>query len=217
MPKSFLLSDEIHRYLLASSTPVEDRRRALIEETAELGRVAGMQVAPEQSLLLTMLTRLVGVRLAVEVGTFTGLSALSIAIGLAPGGRLLCCDINEDWTAVARRHWAEAGLADRIDLVIAPAAETIAALPAGTVVDLAFIDGDKPGYATYWDLLVPLLRPGGLLIVDNVLWAGKVIDPAVTDPDTEAIRAFNAKVAADPRMETVMLPVSDGLTLAWKQ
>jgi len=188
-PKSFLLTDDLHAYLLASSTPLDEVARSLIDETAALGGVSRMQVAPEQGLLLTLLTRLAHVRRAVEVGTFTGFSALCIARGLAEGGRLTCCDVSEEWTAVARRHWAAAGVADRIDLVIAPAAETLAGL-GDDPVDLCFIDADKGGYATYWDLLVPKAE------------------------DTLALRAFNQKVATDDRVTTVILPIADGLTFA---
>ncbi len=215
-PKSFLLTDEIHAYLLGSSTPLDRVARSLVEETAGLGGVSRMQVAPEQGLLLTLLARLVAARRAVEVGTFTGFSVLCIGRGLAEGGRLTCCDVSEEWGAVARRHWAEAGVADRIDLVIAPAAETLARL-GDEPVDLCFLDADKGGYATYWDLLVPKVRPGGLLLVDNVLWGGRVLDPAADDADTLALRAFNAKVAGDDRVDVVLLPIADGLTFAVKR
>lgn len=215
-PKSFLLTDDLHDYLLAASTPVDAVASSLIEETAAMGDVSTMQVAAEQGLLLTLLTRLVGARRAVEVGTFTGFSSLCIARGLSPGGRLTCCDVSEEWTAVARRHWEAAGVADRIDLVIAPAAETLAGLDDAPV-DLCFLDADKGGYATYWDLLVPKMRPGGLLLVDNVLWSGRVLDPTVDDADTAALRAFNVKVAADDRVEVVLLPIADGLTFAVKR
>ena len=215
-PKSFLLSDVLHDYLMASSTPVDDVLRSLAAETAALGGVSRMQVAPEQGRFLTLLARAIGARRAVEVGTFTGYSALCIARGLADGGRLTCCDVSREWTDVGRRHWAAAGVADRIDLVLGPAVETLASLDAGPL-DLCFVDADKEGYATYWDLLVPRVRPGGLLLVDNVLWGGRVLDPAQDDRDTEAIRAFNRKVAADDRVEVVLLPVADGLTFAVKR
>ena len=214
-PKSFLLSDALHSYLLASSTPIDEVLRSLADETVRLGDVSGMQVAPEQGLLLTLLTRAIGARRAVEVGTFTGYSALCIARGLADGGRLLCCDVSEEWTDIGRRHWEAAGVADRIDLVIGPAAETLAGL-ADEPVDLCFVDADKEGYATYWDLLVPRVRPGGLLLVDNVLWAGRVLDPGQHEPDTVAIRDFNEKVATDDRVQVVLLPIADGLSLAVK-
>jgi len=215
-PKSFLLTDDLHAYLMASSSPLDEVARSLIDETAALGGVSRMQVAPEQGLMLTLLARLAKVRRAVEVGTFTGFSALCIARGMAEGGSLTCCDVSEEWTAVARRHWDAAGVGDRIDLVIAPAAETLAGL-GDDPVDLCFIDADKGGYATYWDLLVPKVRPGGLLLVDNVLWSGQVLDPADQAEDTLALRAFNQKVATDTRVTTVLLPVADGLTFAVKR
>ena len=150
---------------------------------------------------------------AVEVGTFTGYSSLAIARALPEGGRLLCCDVSEEWTTVARRHWEAAGVADRIDLVIGPAADTLAGLPAELRVDFAFIDADKGGYLDYYEALVPRLSPHGLIAVDNVLWSGRVVDPDAEDADTVAIRAFNDHVAADPRVEAVMLSVGDGVTL----
>jgi caffeoyl-CoA O-methyltransferase len=215
-PKSFLLSDALQAYVQASSSRLDEVAQALVEETAGLGGVSRMQVSPEQGMLLTLLTRLAGVRRAVEVGTFTGFSALCIARGLATGGRLTCCDVSEEWTAIARRHWEAAAVADRIDLVIAPAAETLAAL-GDDPIDLCFVDADKGGYAAYWDLLVPKVRPGGLLLVDNVLWSGRVLDPGDQEADTVALRAFNQKVAADDRVDVVLLPVADGLTFAVKR
>ena len=216
-PKSFVLGRDVHDYLVAHSTPVDDVRRRLIDETAKLGQVSGMQVAPEQSLFLTLLTRALGVRSGVEVGTFTGLSALSIAAGLAEGGRLVCCDVSEEWTSIGRPYWEEAGVADRIDLRIAPAAETLRALPSEPTIDLCFIDADKPGYVTYWDELVPRMRPGGVLLVDNVLWSGRVVDESTDDENTVAVRRFNDHAAADDRVELVVLPIADGLTMATKR
>ena len=166
---------------------------------------------------MTTLTRLLGVRQALEIGTFTGYSALCIARGLAPGGRLVCCDVSEEWTAIARDAWAEAGVDDRIDLRIAPALETIATLSEEEYLDLVFIDADKERYAAYYEALLPRLRPNGVILVDNTLWSGAVIDPDRTDPATEAIRAFNARVAADDRVDCVLLSVSDGLTLLRKR
>jgi caffeoyl-CoA O-methyltransferase len=162
--------------------------------------------------LLEVVTRAMGVSLAVEVGTFTGSSSLAIARGLAPGGRLICCDISEEWTAVARRAWADAGVDDRVELRIAPALDTLRALAPDPVVDLAFLDADKTGYAAYYDEIVPRLRPGGLLLVDNTLQAGRVADPVADDTNTVAIREFNDKVMADDRVRTSLLPVGDGLT-----
>jgi caffeoyl-CoA O-methyltransferase len=163
---------------------------------------------------MTMLTRLVGATFAVEVGTFTGYSALCIARGLAPGGRLICCDVSEEWTAIGQRHWEQAGVADRIDLRIAPAIETLRSLPKERSVDLGFIDANKSGYLDYYEELVARLRPDGVLLVDNVLWSGRVIDSDASDDDTVAIRAFNDHLAADPRVDVVMLPIGDGLTFA---
>jgi len=216
-PKSFQLSSEIHAYLLAHGTPLDDVQRDLIERTAALGPIARMQIAPEQGALLELLVRLAGARSAVEVGTFTGYSALCIARGLGPEGHLLCCDVSEEWTAVARGAWDRAGVADRIELRIAPAAETLSTLPPEPSIDFAFVDADKGGYLDYFEALVPRLRPGGLLAVDNVLWSGRVVDPSADDSDTRAIRTFNDHVAADPRVTTVMLPIADGLTLCQKR
>jgi caffeoyl-CoA O-methyltransferase len=212
-PKSFFLSSEIHEYLLAHGQRPDAVQQSLIDATAALGPIAGMQIAPEQGAFMTMLTQLVGARSAVEVGTFTGYSALCIARGLAPGGRLLCCDVNEEWTAIGHRHWEQAGIADRIELVIAPAVDTLGALPDDPTVDIAFIDADKTNYANYYEQLVRRMRPNGLILVDNVLWGGRVVDGTDNADDTTAIRAFNDLVAADPRVDAVMLPVSDGLTL----
>jgi len=217
-PKSIGLSPELHAYLLAHGTAPDPVLQALIERTdAELGPVARMQIAPEQGAFMTLLTRLVGARTAVEIGTFTGYSALCIARGLAEGGRLLCCDVSEEWTAIARDAWTAAGVADRIDLRIAPAIETIATFPETEHIDLVFIDADKESYAAYYEALLPRLVPNGLILVDNTLWAGTVIDPEAQDASTVAIRAFNDMVAADDRVDTVMLAVSDGLTFLRKR
>jgi caffeoyl-CoA O-methyltransferase len=216
-PKSFLLTPELAAYVVEHGSPPDAVQLALIEETRGLGQVAGMQIAPEQGAFLTMLTQLIGARSAVEVGTFTGYSSLCIARGLAAGGKLLCCDISEEWTAMARRAWATAGVADRIELRIAPAAETLRALPEAETIDLAFIDADKPGYPVYYEELLTRLRPNGVLLVDNVLWGGNVVNPDAKDDNTNAIKAFNDMVAADDRVDAVMLPIADGLTLCRKQ
>ena len=216
-PKSFQLSADIHAYMLAHGTPPDDVLQSLIDETGALGMIAGMQVAPEQGTLLQILTALTGGNRAVEVGTFTGYSALCIARGLAPGGRLLCCDVSEEWTAIGRRHWERAGVADRIDLRIAPAIDTLRALPGEENIDLAFIDADKPSYHAYYEELLARLRPNGLIVVDNVLWGGNVINESANDENTVAIRAFNDVVADDVRVDRVMIPVSDGLTLLRKR
>jgi caffeoyl-CoA O-methyltransferase len=208
------LTPELHEYVVAHSMPPDEIARALAEETRRtLPDRAEMQVAPEQAALLTMLARLVNARQAVEVGTFTGMSALAIARGLAPGGRLMCFDVSDEYTAVARRYWERAGVADRISLHIGPAADLLRGLPNLPYLDLVFIDADKHNYPVYWSELVPRLRPGGLAVVDNVLWSGRVLDP---DPDenTAAIVAFNDLVAGDNRVEAVVLPIADGVTLA---
>ena len=217
-PKSFFLDPAVHRYLVSHGSPPDDVAQRLTAETRR--RVpdrAGMQVAPEQSALLTLLTRLLGARLAVEVGTFTGTSALAIARGLAPGGRLICCDVSEEWTAIGRPFWAEAGVEDRIEVRIGPAIGTLHALAPDPPVDLAFIDAHKSEYVDYWEALVPRLRPGGVLVVDNVLWGGAVADPTRSDDRTEALRRFNDHAAADGRMESVMLPLADGVTISRKR
>jgi caffeoyl-CoA O-methyltransferase len=215
--KSLGLSPELHAYLVAHGSPPDAVQRELIAETAKLGPIAVMQVAPEQGAFLTLMARLIGAREAVEVGTFTGYSSLAIARGLAPGGRLLCCDVSAEWTAIARRAWERAGVADRIELRIAPAAETLRALPETPRFDLAFIDADKTNYGTYYEEILRRTRPGGLILVDNVLWSGSVIDASVQDDNTRAIRAFNDAVAADARVDCVMTPISDGLTLLRKR
>ena len=211
--RNFLLDDATELYLRNHNPPVDAVQRSLIDETAALGSVAGMQIGPDQGAFMTLLTRLVGVRFAVEVGTFTGYSALAVARGLAPGGRLLCGDVSEEWTAIARRHWEAAGVADRIELRLGPAAETLRALPQEPRVDLAVIDADKGGYRTYYDELLPRLSERGVILVDNVLWSGRVAADGDSDADTLALRDFNDYVAGDPRSEAVMLPVGDGLTL----
>jgi caffeoyl-CoA O-methyltransferase len=216
-PKSFLLSSELAEYLVSHGTRPDAVQQALIEETATLGAVAGMQIAPEQGAFLTVLTRLIGARRAIEIGTFTGYSALCIARGLPADGRLVCCDVSEEWTAIGRRAWDAAGVADRIDLRIAPALQTLAALPADTTFDLAFVDADKPNYPNYFEALLPKMRDNGAILVDNVLWDGRVVKPDADDENTAAIRAFNDKVANDTRVDTVMLPIADGLTLARKR
>jgi len=209
---------ELIDYVVDHGTwPVDEVLADLHAETAALGRVAGMQVGADQGQLLTLLTRVVDAHRAVEVGTFTGYSSLCIARGLAPGGTLLCCDVSEEWTAIARRAWARAGVDDRIELRIAPAVETLRALPTDEPLDLVFIDADKPGYPAYWEELVPRVRPGGLLLVDNVLWSGSITDENRTDENTVALRAFNDAVAADDRVDVAILPAFDGLTIARKR
>lgn len=211
--KPLPLTPELHAYLVAHGSAPDEVVRDLAEETrAALPAEADMQVAPEQAAFLTFLTRLLGVRQAVEVGTFTGLSSLAIARGLADGGRLTCFDISAEYTEVARRYWARAGVQDRIELRIGPAADGLRELPRERHLDFAFIDADKVGYPVYWDELVPRMRPGAVIAVDNTLRGGRVLAPR--NADDRAIAAFNDEVLADVRVEAVMLPIADGVTLA---
>ena len=210
------MTAELFDYIVShsSSDPIYGRIREDTMHSAE--SQAGMQIGEDQFALLTLLTRLVGVRFAIELGTFTGTSAAAIAKGLAPGGRLLCCDISEDWTAIARRHWEQAGLSDRIELRIGPALETIRALDEPSV-DLVFLDADKGGYVDYYEALIPKMRSGGLLIADNTLWSGKVVDESISDRNIDGIRRFNDLAARDPRCDVVMLAIGDGVTLCLKR
>jgi caffeoyl-CoA O-methyltransferase len=215
--KSLGVSPEVHAYLVEHGTPPDAVQRELIEETKRLGGISIMQVAPEQGAFLTLFTRAIGARRALEVGTFTGYSSLCIARGLAAGGRLITCDTSEEWTKIARRYWEKAGVADRIELRLGPGADSLRALPAEPAFDLGFIDADKPGYPVYYEEILARMRPGGVILVDNVLWTGRVADRSVQDDMTNAIRRFNDQVAADPRVECVMVPISDGLTLLRKR
>lgn len=211
--KPLPLTPELHAYLVAHGSAPDEIVRELTEETrAVLPDQASMQVAPEQAAFLTFLTRLLGARQAVEVGTFTGLSSLAIARGMADGGRLTCFDISEEYTSIARRYWTRAGVEDRIELRLGPAGETLRELPRERYLDFAFIDADKVGYPVYWDELVPRMRPGGVIAVDNTLRGGRVLAPQ--NADDRAIAAFNDEILADVRVDLVMLPVADGLTLA---
>jgi caffeoyl-CoA O-methyltransferase len=217
-PKSFVLTPEVHDYLLVSGTAPDALQAELIDRTqTELGGLAGMQIAPEQGAFMELFVRAIGARDAVEVGTFTGYSALAIARALPADGHLLCCDISEEFTAIAREFWARAGVADRVELRIGPALDTLRALPETEQFDVAFIDADKGNYAGYFEALLPRMRANGVIIVDNVLWAGRVLDDEDQSDDTQAIRAFNKKVAADDRVDTVMMPIGDGLTFLRKR
>jgi caffeoyl-CoA O-methyltransferase len=218
MARTFL-PEPLEKYLfdvLSPRTPVQERLR---QETQTHPR-ASMQIGPDQGLLLGLLVRMLDARRVVEVGTFTGYSALAMARALPPGGRVLCCDVSEEYTAVARRYWKEAGVEDRIDLRLGPASATLARLLADEgpgSQDLAFIDADKTGYDAYYEACLQLLRPGGVIAIDNVLWSGRVADPAVKDADTVALRALNLKIRDDARVDAVVLTVGDGLTLARKK
>ena len=218
-PRSFLLTPELADYVRASSDPIDDVVTDLVAETAAMGErgeaPTTMQIAPEQGVFMQLLAAALGARRAIEIGTFTGLSALCVARGLPPDGSLLCLDLSERWTSVARRYWERAGLADRIELRLGPALESLRALPAEPTFDLAFVDADKTGYAGYVDELHPRMAPNGVVLLDNTLWSGRVLDPQ-TDDD-RALVALNAALAADPRWQTVLLPIADGLTMLRKR
>lgn len=204
-------------YVMQRTAPSDEALRWVTEQTAGLGRFAAMQIGNDQVALMTMLTSIAGVDLAVEVGTFTGTSAMAIARGLRPGGRLICCDVSEEWTTIAREGWRRAGVDDHIELRIGPALDTLQAMSTEAAIDLAFVDADKPNYLAYIGEIVPRLRPGGLLLIDNTIWSGRIIDADATDNDTVAIRVVNDAVAADARLESVILTIGDGLTLARKR
>jgi caffeoyl-CoA O-methyltransferase len=210
-----IVDPAVSDYLLTHCTPVDDLLRDLAAETRDaFPGASGMQVSPDEGQLLTMLTRLVGARQAVEVGVFTGFSSICIARGLGPDGRLLACDVSEEWTSIARRYWERAGLEKQIELRIAPALDTLRALPPDPVIDLAFIDADKRSYPLYYEELITRVRPGGLIILDNVLMGGEVVDPACHGNSTVVMRRMNEIIAGDERVDSVMLPVRDGVTLA---
>lgn len=217
--RTLAMTDAIHAYLLQVGVREHPALEALRAETAALP-AAVMQISPEQGACMQMLVRLLGARRTLEVGVFTGYSSLAVALALPADGEIVACDVSADWTAMARRHWQAAGVADRIHLHLRPAVETLDALLASGEAgrfDFAFIDADKANYATYFERCLQLVRPGGLVGIDNVLWSGRVIDAQRTDPDTVAIRALNERLHADPRIDLVMMPIGDGLTLARKR
>jgi caffeoyl-CoA O-methyltransferase len=218
-PRSFLLTPELADYVRAASEPPDDVAADLIAETAELaernGWPATFQIAAEQGAFMQLLAAAVGARRAIEIGTFTGFSALCIARALPDDGSLLCLDVSDEYTAVARRYWERAGLAGRIELRIGDAHESLRALPTDPAFDLAFVDADKTGYADYIDELYPRMTANGLVLLDNTLRDGRVLDPR-TDDD-RAVVELNAALAADPRWETVLLPIADGLTFLRKR
>jgi caffeoyl-CoA O-methyltransferase len=211
-----IVNPALSDYLVAHSEPADDVLRDLAEEThRDLARQSGMQISHDEGELLTMLVRLTGARQAVEVGTFTGYSSICVARGLPSDGHLLCCDVSEEYTSVARRYWERAGVADKIELRIAPAVETLSSLPSEPYLDFAFIDADKTGYASYVEEILPRLRPGGLMVLDNMLWHGDVLDPE--SDDGRAVAELNAALVADDRVDVVLLPVRDGVSLARKR
>lgn len=212
-----VVDQELADYISAHSTKPDDIQLRLMTATENgTGAASRMQIGGDQGTFFEILARSIGARSAIEIGTFTGYSALSLARGIGPTGRLICCDVSEEWTAIAREHWKLAGVQDRIDLRIAPALETIAALPADTQFDLAFIDADKVNYANYFEALLPRMRVGGVILVDNTLWSRRVLDPQADDKDTVALAAFNKLVAADARVRCVIVPMGDGVTVIQK-
>ncbi|MFI5803211.1 O-methyltransferase [Streptomyces sp. NPDC051561] len=211
------ITDELYDYIVAHNPPLDAVQRKLIETTwSRFPSAANMQSAQEQGPLLAFLVRLAGARHIVEVGTFTGFSTLAMAQALPEDGTLIACDVSEEWTAYGREAWAEAGVADRIELRIAPALDTLRAMPGEPHIDFAYLDADKANYIAYWEELVPRMRKGGVIVSDNVLYGGGVVDPEATG-NTAAIQAFNTHSKEDKRMESVMLPVSDGITLSRKR
>jgi caffeoyl-CoA O-methyltransferase len=214
--KAVPVTPELIDYVQQQVEPLPEVQRRLIDRTRRLGQSFEMQIPPEQGKFLTLLARSIGARTIVEVGTFTGYSTLALAWGLEPGGQVTTCDLSDEWAAIARDAWAEAGVADRIELKLGLAADTLRELPADPVIDLAFIDADKVSYLDYWELLVPRIRPGGLLLADNVLYYGEAVFPDAVG-NAKAIREFNAHVLADDRVESVMLTIADGLTIARKK
>ena len=215
--RSEQISLHLNAYLTAHSTPPDAVLRELATETAErYPNEVGLQVAPELGTFLTLLTRLARARTAIEVGTFTGYSSICLARGLAESGKLLCCDVSQEWTSVARKYWEKAGLADRIELRIGSALDTIRALPQEEQFDVAFIDADKLSYPKYWGELVPRVRSGGVIMVDNTFSHGRVLDAGNDNPSVIAVRAMNDLAAADERVELVMVPIGDGVTVAFR-
>ena len=216
--RSEQISLHLNAYLTAHSTPPDAILRELATETAErYPNEISLQVAPELGTFLTLLTRVSRARSGIEVGTFTGYSSICIARGLGAGGRLLCCDVSEEWTSVARKYWEKAGLSDRIELRLGPALDTLRALPDDEAFDVAFIDADKIAYPKYWAEVVPRVRGGGVIMVDNTFSHGRVLDAGNDNPSVIAVRTMNDMAAADERVELIMLPIGDGLTVAFKR
>jgi predicted O-methyltransferase YrrM len=214
-----LLPEAVENYVSAVATRETELQKRLREETATMPG-AGMQIGADEGALLALLVRLIGAQRALEIGTYTGYSSLAVAMALPANGKLICCDINDEWTQVARRYWREAGLADTVELRLAPAGDTLQNLlrdPGQGSFDFAFIDADKEGYDGYYESCLKLLRPGGLMAFDNTLWSGRVADPSHKDNDTVALRALNAKVRDDSRVDSCLLTVGDGVLLARKR
>lgn len=216
-PKYVQLTDELHAYVVACGSREDGALAEVRESTAALGDIATMQISPDQGALMTMLTRLTGATRALEVGTFTGYSAICIARGLAEGGILIACELDAERAETARANLAKAGVGERVEVRVGPALETLAALPADEPFDIAFIDADKVSYSDYYERCLELLRPGGLMLLDNMLRDGRVLDPDPDDPGDVAITGLNEKIAADERVDVAMLGIADGITLALKR
>ena len=220
MSRGSFLNDALYDYLLQATIAPEPLLDRLRDETTEkTGQWAGMQISRDQGRFMQVLVRLMNARKYLEVGTFTGYSALVVAQALPVDGKVVACDISEEWTAVGKRYWAEAGVAHKVDLRLAPALETLAALAAGPeagTFDMTFLDGDKKEYDGYYEYSLSLLLPGGVVLIDNVLWGGSVANPDKQDESTVAIRALNEKIRDDPRVYSVLVSIGDGLTLAMK-
>ena len=216
--KTLQLSDALHAYLLANTLRETPLQRALRAATACMPR-ATMQIAPEQGQLLQLLLKLTGARRCLEIGTFTGYSALAMALALPPRGTIVCCDLSEEWTSIARRYWQKARVERKIDLRIGPALSTLDVLLRGNKgkFDFAFIDADKTNYRNYYERCLQLVRRGGLIGIDNTLWYGRVVDRRDRSADTRAVRAFNRRLHRDRRVELSLVPIGDGLTLALKR
>ena len=217
--RTLALDQRLYNYILAHSVREPDVLRDLRQETAQ-HPMGQMQISPEQGQFMALLVQVMGVQKALEIGVFTGYSALAVALALPPEGTLVACDINEDYTVIAQRHWARAGVAAKIDLRIAPAVDTLNQMLANgdaNTFDFAFIDADKSNYPTYYEQALELVRPGGLIAIDNVLWSGRVADPETQDNRTQKIRAFNERLYHDERIVLSLLPIADGLTLAMKK
>ena len=215
--KSIALTPQLHEYLVSHSMPPDAILQELIIETHKLDNGAARMIPPEEGSLLTMLTRMIGAKKAIEIGTFTGYSSLCIARGLEENGTLLCCDINAEWGRTAQRYWQKAGLANQITLKIAPALETLRQLSDTPDFDLAFIDADKENYLNYYEEILRRTRVGGVILVDNTLWKGLIVDQSDMDPTTQAIKEFNDYVASDNRVYCMILNIADGLTILRKR
>lgn len=214
--KFLSLNSELYEYVVAHGHNRDPLLAELAEETRKLGWIAQMQIAPEQGTLMSLLARVSGARRAIEIGTFTGYSAICVARGLPADGSLLCLDLNQEWTSIARRYWERAGLTAKITLKLGPASDTLLAMPVSESFDFAFIDADKTNYRLYYEEILKRMRRDGMILFDNVLWNGRVVDPKDQSEDTRAIRELNDFIAADRRVEAVLLPVADGLTIVRK-